>query len=102
ALPILDGLVDYEQDRQDVPRGPGYLGLYPDREELLEVLGGGARRAALRAGRLAHGAHHVMILVGVLAYYGSAPGAENAVAKPVVARLQRELAPLAPPTLSVM
>ena len=49
-----------------------------------------------------NGAYHVMILVGVAAYYGSAPGAENASARPVISRLRKELSPLLSPTLAVM
>ena len=43
-----------------------------------------------------------MLLIGVVAYYSSAPGAESELARPVIARLRRELAPLIAPTLAVM
>jgi tetraprenyl-beta-curcumene synthase len=103
VLTLLDGLVDHEQDTS---RGGGarhgYLGLYGDPTELSDVLGQAARRAALEARALPGGARDVMILVGVVAYYGSAPGAEGELARPVVARLRRELAPLASPTLAIM
>jgi hypothetical protein len=43
-----------------------------------------------------------MTLVGVVAYYTSAPGAKSAFAAPIVARLQCELSPLISPTLALM
>ena len=103
VLTLLDGLVDYEHDTLgDGTRAPSYLDLYEDRPELPDVLGHATRRAALQVRALPNGAHHAMILVGVIAYYGSAPGAEGALAQPVIARLRRELAPLISPTLAIM
>jgi hypothetical protein len=43
-----------------------------------------------------------MILAGVVAYYASEPGAGDELARPAVARLQQELAPLMSPTLAIM
>jgi tetraprenyl-beta-curcumene synthase len=102
-LTLLDGLVDHEQDQgHDGPDEPGYLSLYEDRQELSEVLAQGAQRAATQARELPHGAHHAMTLVGVVAYYTSAPGAKSDFAKPLAARLQDQLAPLIAPTLALM
>jgi hypothetical protein len=102
-LTLLDGLVDYEQDLdRGGSQGPGYIGLYEDREQLTELLCRSARRALLQARALSNGAHHVMLLTGVVAYYSTAPGAGSESAKPVVARLKRELAPLISPTLALM
>jgi hypothetical protein len=102
-LTLLDGLVDHEQDQgHDGPDEPGYLSLYEDRQELSEVLAQGAQRAATQARALPHGAHHAMTLVGVVAYYTSAPGAKSDFAKPLAARLQDQLAPLIAPTLALM
>ena len=102
-LTLLDGLVDHEHDALADGSVPlGYLSLFPDRAELPDVLGHAARRAATQARGLPNGAHHVMILVGVVGYYASAPGAQNALARPVVARLRKELSPLMSPTLAVM
>jgi tetraprenyl-beta-curcumene synthase len=103
VLTLLDGLVDYDQDKaHDRLERPGYLDLFADWDELPEVLGQAARRAATRARGLPYGAYHVMLLTGVAAYYSSDPGAEGELARPVVARLRRELAPLMSPTLAVM
>ena len=102
-LTLLDGLVDHERDtRAEGQNAPGYLALFADRYELSELLGQASRRAATDARRLPDGAHHVMILVGVAAYYASAPGAENPLAQPVIARLRWELAPLMASTLAII
>jgi tetraprenyl-beta-curcumene synthase len=103
VLTLLDGLVDYDQDKAlDGLTRPGYLGLFEDRDELPEVLGQAARRAATQARGLPNGADHVMLLTGVVAYYSSAPGAENEVARPAIATVRRALEPLISPTLATM
>ena len=44
-----------------------------------------------------------MTLVGVVGYYASAPTAnDDAFARPVIARVKRELLPLITPTLALM
>jgi tetraprenyl-beta-curcumene synthase len=102
VLTLLDGLVDYGEDRlSGGPDWAGYLGLFPAVEELPDLLGKAATRAAVQAAALPNGAHHVMILVGVVGYYGSAPGAEGELARPVLARLRADLAPLIYPTLAI-
>jgi len=102
-LTLLDGLVDYEHDRRSAHSdGAGYVGLFDDPSELPAVLGDAARRAASQVRALPGGAHHVMILAGVVAYYGSARGADDELARPVMLRLQEELAPLVSPTLAIM
>jgi tetraprenyl-beta-curcumene synthase len=99
-LTLLDGVVDRAQDSGE--GRPGYLELYEDRAELSEALGHGARLAVYRARRLAGGADHLMVLVGVVAYYCTAPGANSELARPLVAQLRRELRPLLSPTLALM
>ena len=107
-LTLLDGLVDHEQDvrMQDAGAlgsgGLGYIGLYEDREELARTLTDAATRAAAHARALRHGPHHAMTLVGVVAYYTSAPGARGELAAPIAGRLQHRLEPLMTPTLAVM
>jgi tetraprenyl-beta-curcumene synthase len=103
VLTLLDGLVDYDHDKApDGSERPGYLSLFEDRDELPEMLAQAARRAATQARGLPNGAHHVMLLTGAVAYYSSAPGAEGEEARPAIARLRRELAPLMSPTFAVM
>ena len=103
-LTLLDGLIDHEHDHaeQGEDASLGYLGFYGDRDELAQTLTQAARRAAAQAGALPGGAHHVMTLVGVVAYYTSAPGARGELAAPIVERLQRELTPLIFPALQIM
>jgi tetraprenyl-beta-curcumene synthase len=107
-LTLLDGLVDHDEDTRaanasGAAAGLGYLGLYEDRrEELSQTLTGAARRAAMQARALPNGPHHLMVLVGVVAYYTSAPGANSELAAPIVKPLQRQLAPLIFPTLALM
>ncbi len=99
---LLDGVVDYEDDASgDGSSAPGFVRLY-DLDELADTMGAAARRAIGQARALPEGAHHVMLLAGVVAYYSSAPGAESEFARSAIDRLRRELAPLISPTLAVM
>jgi tetraprenyl-beta-curcumene synthase len=97
-LTLLDGLVDHEQDTP----GPSYVGLYGDHEELARTLARAAASAAAQARALRDGPRHAMTLVGVVAYYISAPGARREPAKAICGRLRRQLEPLVSPTLWVM
>ena len=112
-LTLLDGLVDHDDDTLASEAGtdgagalgapaPGYIGLYADRDELAQTLADATRRAADRARALRDAPHHTMILVGVVAYYTSEPGARGRLAAPNVERVQRALAPLISPTLAIM
>jgi tetraprenyl-beta-curcumene synthase len=97
---MLDSLIDYEED---VRTGGSWLLLHyanpTDLQcELVEV----TRYAIGQVRALPHAPHHVMTLVGVVAYYTSAPAASALLAQPPVARIQRELQPLITPTLAVM
>ena len=99
-LTLLDGLVDHEQDTRN--GRTGYIGLYRDRAELSRALAASAERASGQARALRNGPHHAMTLVGVVAYYASAPGARREPAKAICKRLRRQLEPLASPTLMIM
>ncbi len=100
AITMLDSLIDHEQD---LARGEhGYRRHYPSSEEMVERLGALARDGAQQAQALPHGPHHVMTLAGVVAYYCSAPAANNPFARPVTTRVRRELQPLVTPALAVM
>jgi tetraprenyl-beta-curcumene synthase len=103
VLTLLDGVVDDDQDKaHDGLQRPGYLSLFEDRDELPEVLGRAARRAATQVRGLPNGAQHVMLLTGVAAYYSSDPGAENELARPALATVRRALEPLISPTLAIL
>ncbi len=97
---MLDSLIDYAHDL-DTGR-PWYLQRYEDRSLLADQLTHVTRVAAGQARTLPHAAHHIMTLVGVVAYYTSAPSASDDIAQPLIAHIQRELRPLITPTLAVM
>lgn len=97
---MLDSLVDYHDDVQ--ADRLGYIRYYRDHDLLAQDLAGAARRAVEHSRALRDGAHHVMTLVGVAAYYMSAPTADSEFARPVTLRIHRELRPLITPTLAVM
>jgi tetraprenyl-beta-curcumene synthase len=99
-LTLLDSLIDHELD---VRAGElGYISLYEDRELLAQTLTDIASRVAGQARELPDGAHHLMMLTGVVAYYTSASGARSEFARPVVTQLHSSLRPLISPTLAVM
>ncbi len=100
ALTMLDSLVDREHD---IATGElGYVECY-ERPELMGArLVNVARDAASRARLLPNSAHHIMTLVGVVAYYTSAPAASSPFARPVTAHVCAELRPLITPTLALM
>jgi tetraprenyl-beta-curcumene synthase len=97
---ILDSLIDYERDLS--AGQPGYVQYYDDRDVLAGRLVSVIDDAVSHARRAPHGAHHVMNLVGVVAYYTSAPTAKNEFARPVTERVVQQLRPLIGPTLAVM
>lgn len=97
---MLDSLTDFERD---VDSGEAwYLDRWQDPRLLAQELAGTARRAVEQARGLPQGAHHVMTLVGVVAYYTSAPSADGPVAAPLVVAVHDELRPLVGATLLVM
>jgi tetraprenyl-beta-curcumene synthase len=97
---MLDSLVDYDRDLQ--AGQAGYIRYYEDRDLLVGDLAGAARRAVEHARPLRNGPHHAMTLVGVAAYYLSAPTAGGELAQPVAQRIRAELEPLFTPTFAVM
>jgi tetraprenyl-beta-curcumene synthase len=99
-LTLLDGLVDETKDERAGERG--YVALFEDRELLARTLAEAAARASGRARCLRGGAHHMMMLTGVVAYYTSAADARDERVRPLVVRLHRDLAPLIAPSLAFM
>jgi tetraprenyl-beta-curcumene synthase len=97
---MLDSLVDHERDTQTGQ--VGYIRYYPDHDLLARDLARAARRGIEYASSLPNGAHHIMTLVGVAAYYISAPTADSDFARPVTRQVRQELKPLITPTLGVM
>lgn len=98
---LLDGLIDYEQDIRSMGH-PGYIRYYEDDKALSRGLGVAIERAMASARAAPNGTHHVMTLVGVVAYYCSAPTASSSIARPVIAQVRREVKPLITPTLVIM
>ena len=97
---MLDSVIDYEQDAANGTLA--YINHYDDRSLLGARLVDVARGAATRARDAPAGAHHLMTMAGVVAYYTSAPSARSELAWPVTSRIQSELRPLITPTLAVM
>jgi hypothetical protein len=98
---LLDGLIDYKQDIRSLGR-PGYIRYYEDHDALTQGLLSVIHRARSAARDAPQGAHHLMTLVGVAAYYISAPTAGSDFAQPVTRQVRRELEPLITQTLAVM
>lgn len=100
ALTMLDSLVNQEED---IAAGQlGYIQYYDDPSLLASRLALLARDAVARARGLRGGAHHIVTLVGIVAYYASAPAANTELARPLIAPVRRELRPLITPTLALM
>lgn len=98
---LLDGLVDHEQDLLS-SGWPGYLRYYGDREALAQGLGGAIDHAIEQAQKLPDAPHHLVTLVGIVAYYASAPTADSEFARPVMREVTRGLAPAIGPILALM
>jgi tetraprenyl-beta-curcumene synthase len=97
---MLDSLIDYDQDvRTD---RQWFLPTYQDRALLAERLAAVARLAISQARELPDDAHHVMTVIGVAAYYLSAPEAKREPARSVTDPLHQELKPLITPILCLM
>jgi tetraprenyl-beta-curcumene synthase len=98
---MLDSLIDYERDIKSTGK-QGYTRYYTDPRLVAQQLTHAARQAALHAHDTPNGAHHVMTLAGVTAFYTSAPTATSDFARPVTTHIRQELRPLITPTLAVM
>jgi hypothetical protein len=97
---ILDSLIDHETDT--TAGSLGYLRYFEDRETLARALASVVESAVRRSRDAPDGAQHVLTIVGVLAYYASAPGADSELMRPVTARLSQLLRPLLAPALATM
>jgi len=98
---LLDGLIDYEQDLRDLGH-IGYIRYYANHDELSSALNNVIRRVWTESRDLPDRSYHLMTLIGVVAYYVSAPSASSEFARPTITQLHQELKPLITPTLSVM
>ncbi len=98
---LLDGLIDYEQDMRRMGR-PGYIRYYEDHDALAQGLRSVIHRAECGAHYIPNSAYHLMTLVGVVAYYLSAPSASSEFARDLTGQIHRDLKPLITPTLAIM
>jgi tetraprenyl-beta-curcumene synthase len=100
ALTMLDSIVDLQED---IAAGQlGYLQYYDDPGLFASRLALLARDAVARTRGMPNGSHHIVTLVGIVAYYASAPAAGTDFARPLIAPVRRELRPLITPTLALM
>jgi tetraprenyl-beta-curcumene synthase len=97
---MLDSVADYERDAAD--GNLAFIDHYEDSSILGERLVDVAHHAASRARAAPACAHHLMTMVGIAAYYTSAPSVASELSWPVTSRIQRELRPLITPTLVVI
>jgi tetraprenyl-beta-curcumene synthase len=97
---MLDGVIDYEQDSSSGEAW--YVSHYDSRAVLADQVVAVVRDAKRQARTLPNAAHHTITLVGVVAYYTSAPQATRGIAAPLARRVNDELGPLIAPTLAVM
>ena len=101
ALPtVLDSLVDRQLDARS--GRVGYVALYDSSDELAVRLSEVAATAIDRARKAPNTAHHVMTLVGIVAFYSSAPTATDPFACSATAPLRLQLRGLIGPTLVLM
>ncbi len=98
---LLDGLVDYDQDMRNMGQ-PGYIRYYEGRDTLTQALRGVIHHAERGAHHIPNSTHHLMTLVGVAAYYVSAPSSSNELARDITGQIHRDLKPLITSTLTVM
>jgi hypothetical protein len=97
---MLDTLIDYERDAR--AGAQWYLQHYEDRAALARELVGVARRATLEVRGLPHAAHHLMLLVGAVTYFTSAPAGADGQVRALLAPVHEQLRPLTTPTLAYM
>ena len=97
---ILDSVIDHEADASTGRRG--YAQYYDDRGVLASRLASVIDDAVSHSRSVPRGAHHVMTLVGVVAYYASAPSAKSEFASPVTEHISQQLRPLITPALAMM
>lgn len=100
ALTMLDSLVDRPRD---LATGElSYVDLYGSAERMTARLALVARDAAAKARALPNGAHHLVTLAGIVAYYTSALTSTSHYPPSVTKPIRDELQPSIAPTLALM
>jgi hypothetical protein len=102
VITLLDGVVDEDADARRGVRPSGLIALYGDGGELPDVLAELAREAAVRAATVPDGDHHLLTLIGAVAYWTTAAGARRGLGADVSARLRSELSPAIWPAVVLM
>jgi tetraprenyl-beta-curcumene synthase len=97
---MLDSLIDYQRDARTGESQ--YLRSYEDLDTFAQRVIAVSQGAASMARMTPNPEHNIMTLVGVVAYYTSAPQAMEGAARPATLRIHRELRPLIIPTLALM
>jgi tetraprenyl-beta-curcumene synthase len=97
---MLDSVIDFEEDEANGT--VAYIEHYESASELGRRLADVIQTAAAGARDAPGGAHHLMTIAGIAAYFTTAPTAASALARPVTSRVQHELRPLITPTLAVL
>jgi tetraprenyl-beta-curcumene synthase len=97
---MLDSLIDYQRDASTGESQ--YLRSYEDLDTFAQRVIAVSQGAASLARMTPNPEHNIMTLVGVVAYYTSAPQAMEGAARPATLRIHRELRPLIIPTLALM
>ena len=100
VVTLMDTIVDERGDSE--AGGFGYIEFYEDRALLALTLAEVAAQARDMAGALPRGAHHLMTLAGIVAYWSTAQGARERQAAATLAPMQRELRTLIGPPMLVM
>ena len=97
---MLDSLIDYERD--SASGEAWYVRYYDSPAAMADRIAAVMCDARRQAKTLPNAAHHTMTMVGVAAYYTSAPQATRGIAAPMTRRIHDELGPLMAAALAVM
>lgn len=97
---LLDGLVDYEQDIQQMGHR-GYIRFYDDEALELAIIQV-VRQASRQALNTHNPGHHLVTLSGIVAYHSTTPAARNDLATGKLLRASKELGVLGAPTRAIV
>jgi hypothetical protein len=100
VITLLDSLVDYEADLRAERRG--FLALYEEPADLGPILGQLSDGATAETRSLHNGSHHVMTLVGAVAYWTTAPEASGRLDSRAVPHLRSRLQPMIAPAIPLV
>jgi hypothetical protein len=97
---LLDGVVDHDRDAATGEQH--YIRLYETSEDLERALTELTREAMIRAATVPRRRGQLMTLIGVVAYYATAPGADSQFARPIIGALRAQLSGVLGPGLTLM